>query len=110
MDSILSSIKKLITISEDDHSFDDDIIMHINTNLSILTQLGVTTSGVFFIQSSNEKWSDYILDNQLLALIIQFVYLKVKLVFDPPSSASVIEAINRAISELEWRIQDYVDK
>lgn len=109
MESILTSIKKLLGISEDDTNFDVDVIIHINTAFSILTQLGVGPSEGFSIKDNAAVWTDFIADEKKIELVKTYVYLKVKIVFDPPLSSAVIESINRIISELEWRIQVIVD-
>lgn len=103
MDSILISIKKLLGITEEYKHFDADLVMHINTVLSILTQLGVGPANGFSIVDSVEKWSDFV-DETKYEAVKSFVHLKVKLLFDPPSSSAHIEAINRQLSELEWRL------
>lgn len=109
MDSILTSIKKLLGITEDYEHFDQDVIMHINSALSALTQLGVGPEAGFFIEDSSAIWSDFVGNTSKLEFIKTYIYLKVRLVFDPPTSSAVIEAINRQISELEWRINVTVD-
>lgn len=111
MDSILTSIKKLLGISEDYTQFDDDIIMHINSVFLNLAQLGVGPSTGFSITDNMDEWSDFvdIEDNAQLQAIKTYVYLKVKLIFDPPLSSSVIESINRMIAELEWRLNVAVE-
>lgn len=109
MDSILTSIKKLLGITEDYEHFDQDVIMHINSALSVLTQLGVGPEAGFFIEDSSAIWSDFVGNTSKLELIKTYIYLKVRLVFDPPTSSAVIDAINRQISELEWRINVTVD-
>lgn len=82
--------------------------MHINSAFSVLTQLGVGPEAGFYIEDSEAVWSDFVNDSRL-EMIKTYVYLKVKLVFDPPSSSAVMEAINRQISELEWRINVTAD-
>ncbi len=109
MDSILTSIKKLLGITEEYEHFDSDLIIHINSVFSVLTQLGVGSKTGFFIKDKNAIWEDFIADDSRLELVKTYVYLKVKLLFDPPLSSAVIEAINRQISELEWRINVTVD-
>ncbi len=109
MDSILTSIKKLLGITEDYECFDQDVIIHINSAFSVLTQLGVGPEAGFFIEDSSAIWSDFVSDTSKLEFIKTYIYLKVKLVFDPPTSSAVIDAINRQISELEWRINVTVD-
>lgn len=108
-ESILTSIKKLLGIEEDYTIFDTDIIIHINSVFSILHQLGLGPKGGFVISDDTTNWSDYIGDNNNLFMVKTYVYLKVKLVFDPPTSAGAIEAIEREIKELEWRLNVAVD-
>lgn len=109
MDSILTSIKKLLGPTEEYDHFDVDLIIHINTALSVLTELGVGPAGGFMIHDATATWSDFIADDPLLGLVKSYVYLKVKLLFDPPSSSAAIESMNRIISEFEWRIQVVAD-
>lgn len=104
MESILDSIKKLLGISSEYTQFDDDIIMHINSTFLTLNQLGVGPSGGFFIFDNSDVWSDFIGTDVNYNAVKTYVYLKVKLLFDPPLSSAVIESINRMISELEWRL------
>ena len=109
MDSILTSIKKLLGIAEEYTQFDDDIIMHINTVFLNLTQLGVGPAEGFLIEDDTADWEDFIEDDVQLQAVKSYVYLKVKLLFDPPLSSSVIESMNRMIAELEWRLNVAVD-
>ena len=104
MDSILTSIKKLLGIAEDYENFDQDLIIHINSVLSVLTQLGVGPSEGFSIEDENATWNDFIPEDKRLSSIRSYVYMKVKLLFDPPLSSSVMESMNRMISEFEWRL------
>lgn len=104
MESILTSIKKLLGISEEYEHFDADLIMHINSVFMILTQLGVGPSEGFHITDSSEIWTDFIQEPARIELVKSYMYLKVKLLFDPPSSSAVIESMNRMISEFEWRL------
>ena len=104
MDSILTSIKKLLGIAEDYEHFDQDLIIHINSILSVLTQLGVGPSEGFSIEDENATWNDFIPEDKRLSSIRSYVYMKVKLLFDPPLSSSVMESMNRMISEFEWRL------
>ena len=104
MDSILTSVKKIVGISEEDESFDTDLIIHINSVLMILNQLGVGPPEGFSISDKTSVWSDLISDNVYIEAVKSFVSLKVRMIFDPPTSSSVADAINKTISELEWRI------
>ena len=103
-DSILTSVKKLLGITEECTDFDSDIIMHINSTLMILTQIGVGPPEGFFIEDETVSWVDFIEDINKLEAVKTYVYMRVRLMFDPPSSSAVMEAMNRTISELEWRL------
>lgn len=105
-ESILTSIKKNIGYDEAYEEYDKDLIMHINSVFSILNQLGAGPKEGFYISDKSKKWSDYIDDPYKLQFIKSYVYLKVKMIFDPPTSSSVIESFNKMISEYEWRITE----
>ena len=107
--SILYSIKKLLGIPSEVTEFDTDILIHINSVFSILTQLGVGPSSGFSIEDSSAEWSDFIGDDARLSDVKSFVYLKTRLLFDPPASSAAMDAMNRMASELEWRINVSVD-
>ena len=104
MDSILTSIKKLLGITEEYEHFDQDIIIHINTALMILTQLGVGPSEGFFIKDKYALWSDFIPDVKTLEDVKSYIYLKVRMLFDPPTSSSLMNAMEQNMKELEWRL------
>lgn len=104
-ESILLSIKKLLGIDESYKHFDPDLIMHINSVFSILTQMGVGPSIGFSITGDGETWTDFIAnDFGCFSLVKSYLHLKVKLLFDPPLSSAAIDSINRQISEFEWRL------
>ena len=107
--SILTSIKKLLGIAEEDTSFDQDIIMHINTVFAILAQLGVGPANGFSIEDDGAIWSDYLGNVTNLELVKSYIYMKVRSMFDPPTSSILVDAMNKNISELEWRINTTVD-
>lgn len=104
MESILTTIKKLLGISEEYEHFDSDIIVHINSALMILTQLGVGPANGFSISDEMSLWSDFLGDDHRLEAVKTYIHLKVKLLFDPPTNSAVIESLNKSISELEWRL------
>lgn len=104
MESILLSIKKLLGIAEDYKHFDVDIIMHINSVFPTLRQLGVGPTNGFTISDELAIWTDFLGESNKLEDVKTYVYLKVKLIFDPPLSSVVTDSMNRMISELEWRI------
>lgn len=103
-ESILTSIKKLLGIAEDYTQFDTDLIIHINSALSVLEQIGAGIDRCYSVIDKSTKWHVFMENNPKLDMVKSYVYLKVKLLFDPPQSSAVMEAINRTISELEWRI------
>ena len=107
--SILTSIKKLLGVADDYTEFDEDITTHINSVFLNLTQLGVGPEEGFMIEDDTAEWKDFINDSVQLQAVKTYVYLKVKLLFDPPLSSSVTESINRMIAELEWRLNAAVD-
>lgn len=104
MDSILTSIKKLLGITEEYTHYDNDIIIHINSVLFTLTQLGVGPSEGFAIEDDSATWDDFIPKDANLESIKSYMHLKVKLLFDPPLSSAVIESMTRMINEFEFRI------
>lgn len=106
MESILTSIKKLLGIEEEYEHFDPDIIMHINSVLGDLTQLGVGPSEGFQIEDETSTWNDFIASDSaaLLSAVKSYIHLRVKLLFDPPSSASVLTSYERQIERFEWRL------
>ena len=103
-DSILTSIKKLLGITEDYNNFDQDIIMHINSVFMILTQMGVGPADGFSIEDDSAIWIDFTSDLKVLESVKSYMYLKVRLLFDPPTSPSVLDSTNRLINEFEWRL------
>lgn len=109
MESILTSIKKLLGITEEYGHFDADLIIDINSVLSTLNQIGVGPSEGFAITTKEETWDQFLPSDPRLNFVKSYVHLKVRLLFDPPLSSAVIEAINRQISELEWRIHITAD-
>ncbi len=103
MESILRTIRKMIGPDETYTHYDTDLIIHINSALAVLTQLGVGPSEGFFIQDESATWNDFLGNDSKLEMVKSYVYMKVKLAFDPPSSSAVIDSMNRSISEFEWR-------
>ena len=103
-DSILTSVKKLLGITEDYTYFDADIITDINSVFMILHQMGVGSKEVFSIEDKTAKWSDFLGEAGDIAAVKTYVALKVRLMFDPPASAQHSNAINENIKELEWRL------
>lgn len=102
--SILTSTKKILGIAEDYTVFDLDIITHINTAFSTLTQLGVGPAEGFMIEDAEAEWSDFIVDDLQYNSVKSYVFLKVRQLFDPPQTSYLISAVEKQIQELEWRL------
>lgn len=102
-DSILNSIKKLLGIESTYTNFDTDIIMHINSVFVILQQIGFGPEDGFTITDASSVWADYC-DMDMIETAKTYIYLRVRLLFDPPSNGAVMEAIKQTIQELEWRL------
>lgn len=109
MDSILTSIKKMLGITEEYTHFDTDIIMHINSVFMILNQIGVGPEEGFYIEDETKTWFDYNKSSKDLQMIKSYMYLKVKLLFDPPASTAVMECMKQQINEFEFRLNIAVD-
>lgn len=109
MESILTSIKKLLGIEEDYKHFDDEIIMQINAALSSANMLGVGPPEGFFITDASAVWSDLIGDRKDLHFIKTYVWHKVRLGFDPPQMGYLVDAIKSQIQELEWRLNVQIE-
>lgn len=104
MDSILTSVKKMLGIDPSYEYFDPDIIMHTNSVFLILNQIGVGPKTPFMITGSDETWNDFFLDDTPNELVKSYIYLKVRLIFDPPTTGVLHEAMERQIQEFEWRL------
>ena len=105
-ESILTSIKKLIGIEEDYDHFDTDIIIHINTAFANLRRLGVGPSKGFSIRDKSAGWYDFTNNDIKLESVKTYVYIKVKLIFDPPTNSFVMESMKNTASELEWCLKE----
>lgn len=104
MDSILTSVKKMLGIAEEYEHFDPDIIMHINNVFMVLVQIGVGPPNGFAIKDKSSVWSDFIPDTHwFFNSIPTYVYQKVRLIFDCPTG-SLLEALKESIKEMEWRL------
>jgi len=103
-ESILKGTKRTLGLTDDYTVFDQDIIMHINTVFSTLTQLGVGPPEGYMIESDQDLWDDFISDDPTYNSIRSYMYLRVRMLFDPPPTSYAIDAIERQIKELEWRL------
>lgn len=102
-DSILLSIKKVLGLDKSYNAFDVDVMMAINTTFNVLYQLDISEQP-FFISGEEETWSDYLGDRKDMEMVKSLVYLRVRLLFDPPSTGVLHEAMERQVKEFEWRL------
>lgn len=102
--SILTSTKKVLGIAESYKAFDLDIITHINAVFSILNQLGIGPEVGFMIEDDIKDWAAFDVPTRQLNLVKTYVFLKVRLIFDPPTTSFLIEATHKQIEEYEWRL------
>lgn len=104
-DSILLSVKKMLGLTEEYDAFDLDIITHINSVFTILTQIGVGPSNGFMIEDKTAIWTNFIKDMSIYQLVKSYMVLKVRLLFDPPMSSAVLECYKTQANEYEWRLK-----
>lgn len=109
MESILTSVKKMLGITEEYTHYDADLIMHINSVFMVLNQLGVGPSRCFFIEDELPTWGDFLIEPDQLPIVKSYMGLKVRLLFDPPASSTHMTAITNAINEFEFRLNAAVD-
>ena len=110
MKSILTSTKKMLGIEESYTHFDQDIIMHVNSVFFTLNQLGVGPEKVFSISSEMNTWDEFLGSQAVdLQAVKTYVYLKVKMLFDPPTSSFVLDSYKQQATELEWRLNVQVE-
>lgn len=102
--SILYTIKKMLGLEEDYTPFDQDVIVHINSALMTLTQLNVGPKTGFMITGYEEEWDDFLTNSVMLGAAKNYVYLKVRMLFDPPSNSFVMEALKQQAEEIGWRL------
>lgn len=108
-ESILTSIKKMLGIEEDYEHFDPDILMHINTALNVLQQLKVGPAGGFIVTDKSQSWSDFVPDANRIQMVKTYVYMKVRMIFDPPTAGAIMDAFKAQAQELEWRLNVATD-
>ena len=106
-ESILVSVKKLIGLAPEDDSFDTDLIVHINSAIDVLRQMGINSE--LYVEDETLTWGDYLPSDEYLRMVKSYVYMKVRKWFDPPQNGTAMEALNSSIAELEWRINVTVD-
>lgn len=102
--SILDSVKKTVGLESDYTAFDVDILMHINSVFATLSQLGIGPDEGFSIDDNVPTWDSYLGSDKNLNFVKSYVYIKVRLMFDPPQTSFQLEALNKVATELEWRL------
>ena len=108
--SILNSTKKALGIAEDYVAFDPEIVMHINSTFSTLQQLGVGRANGFFVTDKEATWAHYgLADDNILNSVRTYVYLKVRLLWDPPTTSFAIAAMEKQAQEFEWRLHVHME-
>lgn len=103
-DSILNGTKKILGIGAEYDAFDLDIITHINSVFSTLEQLGVGPEEGFMIMGDDETWTDFLGEDKRLNAVKSYVYLRVRLLFDPPANSFLVASLDEQRKELEWRL------
>lgn len=107
--SILTSTKKILGVDKDYTAFDLDIMTHINSSLSTLTQLGVGPEEGFMIEDDTATWDQLLVDQNKLNPVKTYVYLRTRLLFDPPTTSFVLTSMQEQVKELEWRLNVAAD-
>jgi hypothetical protein len=102
--SILDGTKKALGIGPEFDDFDPDIIMHINSTLATLNQIGVGPVDGFAIEDKEASWEDFIGDSKVMNFVKSYMYLKVRLLFDPPATSFALDSMKRQADEFEWRL------
>ena len=109
-ESILLSIKKMLGLDKDYDVFDPELIIHINSVFGTLHQLGIGPEDQFRISGDSETWSEFDTDGEQVDEVKDYVYLRVRLLFDPPSSSFVLSSFQEQLKELEWRLNVKADE
>lgn len=107
IDSILDGTKKALALQPDYDVFDADIIMHINSVFGTLNQLGIGPEEGFMIEGSEATWDTFLVGDKRLNPVKTYVYLRVKMLFDPPNTAYLVSAMKEQLTEMEWRLNVY---
>lgn len=108
MSSILNDVKHSLGLLPADTAYDPTVIMHINTAISDLTQLGVGPATGFMITGDTEQWSQFA-DDPRLSSVQSYIFLKVKILLDPPTTGFTLAAYERQLQEMQFRINVVVD-
>ena len=109
-ESILLSVKKMLGLDQEYDVFDPELIIHINTVFGTLHQLGVGPEDQFRITGDSETWSEFDTEGEQTDEVKTYIYLRVRLLFDPPSSSFVLSSFKEQLQELEWRLNVKADE
>lgn len=109
VESILNTIKAMLGIPSTDTAFDTDIIVLINSALTNLLQIGVSSDASFVVEDDSTKWADLTDNEAVLNMAKTYIFLKVRLTFDPPGTSYLINAYEKQIAEIEWRLNELAD-
>lgn len=104
-ESILDTVKKMLGVQHNYEHFDSELILHINSVFMVLNQLGLGPSAGFFIADYTSKWNQFLDYSTNFEAVKNYTYLRVRILFDPPSSSFVLDAMERQIKEFEWRLK-----
>ena len=104
MDSILNTVKRFVGLTDEDPSFDDQLLVHINSALAALAEIGVGPKEGYRVTGADESWAEFMGESPQLNLVQDYVSIKVKLVFDPPQNQAVKDALEQTLAENTWRI------
>jgi hypothetical protein len=107
--SILTSTKKVLGLDEGYDAFDPDIVMFINAALSTLSQLGIGPEDSLVISGPDDEWDDLFIPDNQLSLVKTYVFLKTRMLFDPPGTPFLTNAMKEQLQEYEWRLQAFVE-
>lgn len=105
--SILTSTKKILGINEADENFDQDVLTHINAVFSTLNQLGIGPEDGYMIEDKTATWDAFLGSDKRLNSVKTYVYLRVRLLFDPPTTSYLISSLQEQLKEIEWRLNVY---
>lgn len=107
--SILNDVKKYLGVDVDYKVFDQDIIAHINSAFFTLTQLGVGPREGFFINDESYAWSAYGGNSFSVSPLKTYIYIRARILFDPPTTSFALDALQKQAVELEWRLNVYAE-
>lgn len=110
IDSILDTVKQACGIELDETAFDEELLLYINSIFVILHQIGVGPDTTFIVEDQSSVWSDFAIDENLVSMLRSYVSIKVRLLFDPPTSSSLETALKETANEYEWRLNLESDK